>query len=328
MNRLQEGNAMKYYEDSKLNQSGMFCSRDYLKWLLEMNEEKVAQDREFSGVVGDFSNSGFKKFYEEQERMMNEFSYRITDEGDGIRLERSYDVMFVPYLQTCNESCLILEKEQPVKDFMFGYNIISVDKSLPKSYERSYRFLLRHRPGIMGIIVTMMREKRHRLHGFHKTMDDYEIIWCRTDYEDAEAGNERARAMADPYQDLNVWGNRIMEYNVVCSLRDEVERLGIVRKSSEHYEIRLMACVASIIELSMQRYRVGEKIPKIELLKYTNKRFNQYCEFWEEDELYEVSNDLVDVRKINVKFIADWNKVVDPEDVEDDEYYEWDYYEE
>ncbi len=82
--------AEKHYE-------GMFCSRAYAEWLLRKNEELDIPATSYYKLIRLFSRSNYREFFQEEQRKGNALYYDLVEQDDLIRLNRSYEIVFLPY---------------------------------------------------------------------------------------------------------------------------------------------------------------------------------------------------------------------------------------
>ncbi len=239
--------------ETNYEKSGAYVSRAFYEWLLEKNDELTDRYQTFGELFMTYSNSKYKRFIEEQSLMANNFFYRIKKCNYGIRLVRSYDMVFLPFDQPIDPKEIITSTD----DFVVSYSNICQDKRYPMKYNYlNYSYLSKYlcMDNNSSFVITDERNRYEKNLG----MESYEnLVFINfMDYAMAEENSEGLLRF-----NLEYHMARRMEANVIRHLMDEAERLYLVNRRKKNYELRLFAFAEAIMKLSTDRYKVGQKIP-------------------------------------------------------------------
>ena len=254
---------------SNNEKNGIYLSRSFFDWLLEKNDELTDNYVTFGELFKTYSNSKYKRFIKEQNLMANDFFYHITKSENGIKLERSYDLVFVPVDQSLNgkEAEAIAE---PIDDFVVSYSNICTNGKCPeKGMVLNYYYLSKTLYSEFLGFDSFTEERKRYNTKFN--LNDQESTLKLTYLEFAiTEENIYDLARCNLERELT----KRMEANVIRHLMDEVEHLNLVDRRKEYYEIRLFAFVEAIMLLATKEYGVGQKMPIDAIREMAAKRID------------------------------------------------------
>ena len=256
--------------ENNYSRYGMYLTRPFFDWLLSKNEELTQPYETFEELVKAFSRSTYKRFIQEQNIMMNDFFYHIKKQGTGVVLERSVDLLFVPYE-------LILSQEEDIKaleltdDFVISYSNTCMGGGHPDRYKPLNQEYLSSLMYSSFPAYHQLADEKNLYETYLEVTDGSNVSLSFLDFYAAEENN----SMELHRDHLDFRLTYRMKANVIKHLISEMEELGIVGTLGQCYELRLLTYAEAIMQLSTDKYKVGEVIPLDEIYSMSNSRLNK-----------------------------------------------------
>ncbi len=249
---------------------GMYLTRPYFYWLLSKNDELTQPYETFEELVKAFSRSTYKRFIQEQNSMLNDFFYHIKKQARGVILERSVDLMFVPYE-------LILSQEGDITalkltdDFVISYSNTCMGGGHPERYKLLNQEYLNSNMYSSFPAYHQLVDEKYLYETYLDVPDGSNVSLTFLDFYAAEENNNLE--LHRDYFDFRLTYR--MKANIIKHLITEVEKLDIACVDRQHYELWLLAYAEAIMQLSTEKYKVGEVIPLDEIYSVSNIRLNK-----------------------------------------------------
>lgn len=245
----------------------LICSRDFADWLLKMNETLSFPAKSYYKLVRLFCRMQYKEFLLEEEKKANDFYYRLVQDNNNLKLESTYELVFMPY-----EESIRRFKPKTLKcGVEFGYRILQTRGFMPGDY---YSELPRNNRS-MDYIIEEFAGRSKAVRNLKVINGELTDVYKMSEFQRAEErgfiDNQMPYAMGPSCPD------RLMCYsthfNVLSHLMEDVDCLNLVDKNAENYEIRLVAIVSEMLNM-----KLGDDMSfdTEELLSSANDRYNGY----------------------------------------------------
>ena len=285
-------NCEKDYE-----KDGIYLSRSYYDWLMAKNNELTDRYVTFGELFKAYANSKYKRFIQEQNLMCNEFFYHIKRIDNHIKLERNYDMVFVPYDKILAGYNVKTDIES-TDTFLVNYSNICQDGQFPSKCARLH----------YGYVSEHLHLDYLAYQGFTRERDEYERKFDMRFYEHTVKLGFMEYAMAEENSSRLLGCNleytlaRRLEANVIRHLMDEAERLYLVNRKKKNYELRLLLFAEGIMLLSTHGYMVGHAIPIRVIQEYVNSGLNKLKQKDVNLTFSEMCKEIRETRKEIIKF--------------------------
>ena len=242
--------------ETNYEKSGIYLSRAYYDWLIEKNDELTDKYVTFGELFKAYSNSRYKRFIQEQNVIENDFFYHIQRIDNYIVLNRSYDLVFVPYDKILTGYGAKTDIES-TDDFVVSYSNLCQDGRYPGTCTALHYGYISKYLHSDYIAYDSFTEERKR---YEKMMEaqDYTNMLGLSYVEYAMAEEDSSGLLGCDFERMLT---KRIEANVIRHLMDEAENLYLVSRRKKYYELRLLEFVEGIILLSTHGYKVGQMIP-------------------------------------------------------------------
>ncbi len=228
--------------------NGMICSKNYADWMLKKNfTELDFPATSYYKLVRLFSRTNYKQLFEEEVRKGNDFYYSIVNDGETIRLESSYELVFLPYESAIDESEVSSHEEHvspiSVTEFILGYRILQTKGYMPGTH---YHVFSDRHYSMESLVDSFKTYAEHS--GQHS-----EDIYRMEEFQRAEqigfVDNEMPYSFGPECPDRIIC--EISYIRVIIRLMKEIERLGLV-SAGDLYELRKVAYLAAILSFARE----------------------------------------------------------------------------
>ncbi len=247
---------------------GLYCSRDFAEWMLKKNRETMDYPvSSYQQLVRLFCRPNYREFLDEEARKGNEFFYRLVLSNGEIRLERSYELVFLPYEELISET-----EPQTAEEFLLGYRILQTRGCLPGNpldifrytgwstmkyivdeikirAESWEKFAAKNRISIEKILDRADTDTDGRL-GYNymsdrKYYDTYKLSEFERTVQRGFIDNEYPFSVGPSCPDRTICF--ISYWNILRHMMADIDELGLVpEKGHNAYELRVAAYTAAI----------------------------------------------------------------------------------
>ncbi len=230
--------------------NGMICSKTYADWMLKKNSKEMDfPATSYYKLVRLFSRTNYRQLFEEEVRKGNDFYYSIVNDGEIIRLEPSYELVFLPYESAVTGSGISLHEEPvspiPVTELVFGYRILQTRGFMPGTHDRVFSDWHYSMEYLVDDFKTFAK------HLGQHSEDTYRMAEFQSAEQIGFVDNEMPYSFGPQCPDRVIC--ELSYVRVIIRLMREIERLGLASVGDgELYELRMVAYLAAILTFASE----------------------------------------------------------------------------